>query len=194
MMTQQLEVSILAAPLAAIDPRALSQAWYSALGLVPRTPDARRAAGRMQTPACARVRAGSREETKVMSRATGESRALLGIRLKKSEPRALEDECRSTLRRQVLDALPLAVRIARAFSDPRWRPKRATFSMGRGNARVHVILQTKGDSTTLVAVCRPELRAIVGRALTDARIALAARGIGVEVLAQEGSTCTSIRV
>ncbi len=33
MMTQQLHVSILAAPLAAIDPRALSQAWYSALRL-----------------------------------------------------------------------------------------------------------------------------------------------------------------
>jgi hypothetical protein len=33
MMTQQLEVSILAAPLAAIDRRALSQAWYSALHL-----------------------------------------------------------------------------------------------------------------------------------------------------------------
>ncbi len=31
-MTQQLEVSILAAPLAAIDRRVLSQAWYAALG------------------------------------------------------------------------------------------------------------------------------------------------------------------
>ncbi|HEY1429269.1 MAG TPA: hypothetical protein VGF18_06830, partial [Candidatus Tumulicola sp.] len=32
-MTEQLRVSIVAAPLAAIDPRALSQAWYSALHL-----------------------------------------------------------------------------------------------------------------------------------------------------------------
>src|SRR5579863_7674683 len=37
MITQELQVSILAAPLAAMDRRALSQAWYSALGIAPRT-------------------------------------------------------------------------------------------------------------------------------------------------------------
>lgn len=51
-MTAQLEVSILAAPVAAIDPRALSQAWYSALRFGPRTPPAfvtRNHADRAQT-------------------------------------------------------------------------------------------------------------------------------------------------
>src|SRR6202034_3463065 len=48
MMTQQLEVSILAAPLAAIDRRALSQAWYSALHLA--TPDRRAVPLRESSP------------------------------------------------------------------------------------------------------------------------------------------------
>src|ERR1700678_3424391 len=38
MMTDRLRVSVVAAPLAAIDPRALSQAWYSALHLARERP------------------------------------------------------------------------------------------------------------------------------------------------------------
>ena len=53
MMTQQLEVSILAAPLAAIDRRVLSQAWYSALRLAR---DDAEAARRTRAPAAARRR------------------------------------------------------------------------------------------------------------------------------------------
>ncbi|MGB8909134.1 MAG: hypothetical protein WCC84_10335 [Candidatus Cybelea sp.] len=32
----------------------------------------------------------------------------------------------------------------------------------------------------LLALCRPELRSVVGRALAEARCALAARGFGIE--------------
>jgi hypothetical protein len=74
---------------------------------------------------------------------------------------------------------PLAQRIEHVFARPNSHPKRATFSIGRGNARVHIILQTKGERATLLAVCRPEERLVVARALTQARFALASLGIGI---------------
>ena len=74
----------------------------------------------------------------------------------------------------------LAQRIERAFAGAS-RTKRATFSLGRGDARVHVILQTIGERATLLAICRAEQRPIVARALLQARVALARRGIGVEL-------------
>jgi len=74
---------------------------------------------------------------------------------------------------------PLARAIASAFAGATLR--RATFSVGRGSARIHVVLQTKGNRMTLIALCRPHLSEAVARALAQARVALAARGIGVEL-------------
>jgi hypothetical protein len=182
MMTQQLHVSILAAPLAAIDPRALSQAWYSALRLAHDTP------AFSNTPGCvtasrppatistAALREADRKPAVVaphVARCTrGEVREVAGDRVKRRAARA-----------------PLARRIERAFaaSTP---PQRATFSLGQGAARVHVILQTSGDRSALVALCRPELEAIVSRALAQAGQALAARGIVVEMRARGVARCS----
>lgn len=186
MMTQQLEVSILAAPLAAIDPRALSQAWYAALRL-----------GRRSSPA-----------TATLSRATDEkiSRAPLNARLparlntvparlaRVPHPHAPRE------RRMCGDAECAPPRVARAphphlagaiekaFADAALR--RATFSVGRGSARIHVVLQTKGNRTTLIALCRPHLSEAVARALAQARVALAARGIGVELRTRGNGACS----
>jgi hypothetical protein len=55
---------------------------------------------------------------------------------------------------------------------------------------VHVILQTGGDRSALVALCRPELEAIVSRALAQAGQALAARGIAVEIRARGVARCS----
>lgn len=178
MMTAQLEVSILAAPVAAIDPRALSQAWYSALRLGLQAPPplvirmhvdrAQTLADRSTSPApaqalrsqqCDRPRAGAqRPQRRIVS--GGES-------------------WNNALRYRAARTL-LAERIERAFAGSNAHPKRATFSMGRGTARVVVILQTKGKRTMLLALCRPELRSVVGRALAQARCALAARGLRIE--------------
>jgi hypothetical protein len=90
---------------------------------------------------------------------------------------------------------PLAERIEHAFADRcSHLPQRATLAIGRGNARVHLILQTKGERATLLALCRPDMRLVVGRALADARVALAARGVGVDILDWGGRSCSSIRV
>jgi hypothetical protein len=183
MMTQQLHVSILAAPLAAIDPRALSQAWYSALRLAHDTPAFSNTSGECVTAsrpratiATAALREADRNPAVVAPRSPrctrGELRGVAGDYVKRRAARA-----------------PLARRIERAFaaSTP---PQRATFSLGQGAARVHVILQTSGDRSALVALCRPELEAIVSRALAQAGQALAARGIVVEMRARGVTRCS----
>ena len=74
-------------------------------------------------------------------------------------------------------SVPLSQRIERRFAHSTPQVRRATFSMGRGAARVHVILQTNGNVATLVALCRPQMRGVVARALAQARLALATRGV-----------------
>jgi flagellar basal body rod protein FlgG len=177
MMTQKLEVSILAAPLASIDRRALSQAWYSALRFAPNTlplpavakhhnvvawprpASARYAAEPSRPPAPQRYRAAAMPSKSGASRSGKEENDVRRVRVRP----ALEQ------------------RIERVFFNARSAPRRATFSLGRGAARIHVILQTNGRRTTLLALCRPEMRPLVAEALSRARIALAARNIGVEM-------------
>lgn len=186
MMTQQLEVSILAAPLAGMDRRALSQAWYSALRLAPK---ARRISPEGACPhreTGVRVRASSPAASETVRHASVEAR-ITPLVCARRTPLGF-DEGSQALRRP--RSRTLAERIERVFADLRSHPKRATFSMGRGNARVHVILQTAGERTTLLALCPPELRGVVGRALAQARLALAQRGIGVEMRALGDRRCS----
>jgi hypothetical protein len=177
MMTAQLEVSILAAPVAAIDRRALSQAWYSALRLARPTPFAvasRDRANRCETFVFPSRRLIApkvqRRDADLPSPKTARS---------KGSVVAGDGSAKHRSRRRAA-RIPLAERIEHAFSAPNAHLKRATFAIGRGKARVHVILQTSGEHTTLLALCRPDLRGVVGRALTEARCALAAQGIGIK--------------
>lgn len=178
MMTHELEVSILAAPLAAIDRRMLSTAWYSALGLssasrdVLPTPYCARNAARTQTRACS-------HDLLDRARCAAVERNVSHVARIETPKSVGERETPDAARRRALRG-PLGQRIEQAFCDSRWHPKRATFSIGRGSARVHVILQTSGTRMTLLALCRPEMRSIVARALAQARLALAARGFGVD--------------
>jgi hypothetical protein len=184
-MTQQLQVSILAAPLAAMDPRSLSQAWYSAL--------------RFGTQAKRATHSQSRGTVAMQMNARLPDRQRLAHRgtVETPLPRVLAPKRACPTAKVAVDQLQprrlrgtLAERIERAFANPASPVKRATFSLGRGTARVHVILQTKGSSTTLLALCRPEVRVAVARALAHARAALGSRGIGVEVRALGESACS----
>jgi hypothetical protein len=173
MMTQQLEVSILAAPLAAIDRRALSQAWYSALRLARDGPAAPTPPARpSQNAAVARLGQARSD----LGMADTRDAALPAVHARADRFASLSHAASDAGVRRVR-LTPLARAIGDAFANPRAPARRATFSMGRGGARIHVILQTNGARTTLVALCRPEIRAIVARALNEARLALAARGI-----------------
>lgn len=186
MMTQQLEVSILAAPLAAIDPRSLSQAWYSALRLsAPAQPNVD-----VRTHSVRPVAARRGEPHYGSHVPPGSKPSPTAPYLARSASVTIRCDGATMPLRRPAPAIPLAVRIERAFAGERDRPKRATFSLGRGNARVHVILQTNGEHTTLLALCRPEVRGTVSRALMQARGALAARGIFLRLRAFGGRACS----
>lgn len=186
MMTQQLEISILAAPLAAIDRRALSQAWYSALRLardeqIPFTSKPRRMP--VFVPVALREPAAPSE---AVDRRSAPKRTESPVR--SNAPRCSDSEARNACR--LKPRSPIVRTKNNGYADSRGSCKRATFTLGRGRARIHVVIQTKGARTTLVALCRPELRGFVARALTEARLALAARGIGVELAAQGVRRCS----
>jgi hypothetical protein len=187
MITQQLEVSILAAPLAGMDRRALSQAWYSALRLTPKaqqiTPVRRRA--HREAGIDVQRRSIDRSDT---AACTNAATRIAPVGVARRVTLGFDEEASLLPRRAPRSTL--AERIEHAFADVGSRPKRATFSMGPGHARVHVILQTTGARTTLLALCRPQLRGVVGRALAQARLALAQRGIGVELRAVGERACS----
>jgi hypothetical protein len=173
MTTQPLSVSMISAPLASIDRRALSQAWYSALHLSQRAASPQ-ANGPKDEPAHSqsgftplRGAKAFAARTKVVSLA--ERRAL------KTRPRvggsAVERRTAKT---------PLARRIERALLRPTEPLKRVTLAVDSSGARVHVMLQTTRAGVKLIAMCSPRVRDAVDRALAQVRFALAARGIEVD--------------
>lgn len=171
MMTQQLGFSILTAPLAAIDRRALSQAWYSALHLAQAShAQSISAHGHTDATVCEPTQRpeqshdcahAGRHDTSARSRAAASELRVAGA----PERRAM----RSVLAR----------RIERTFLNPLARPRRATFAIDGTRARVHVALQTTPGGMRIVAVCPASIRSRVSRALDEARYALAARGIAL---------------
>lgn len=185
MMTHQLEVSILAAPLGAIDRRALSQAWYSALRFAPQ-PQMRNQppVDRERQPNVCAPRNAAPQPSSATALRTFRAQTTRSKRSANACGRASAVSVRANVSRG-----RLAERIERAFGSPGTSPKRATFSLGPGNSRVHVVMQTAGARTTLLAICRPELRDVVARALAQARAALAARGVGIQFCAIGAVEC-----
>ncbi|HLX26047.1 MAG TPA: hypothetical protein VKR05_03580 [Candidatus Cybelea sp.] len=181
MMTHELEVSIVAAPLEAIDRRALSQAWYSALHLASPARRSRSSAAMQRRPPMP----ATYPSASVLPRALTTAHLRPQLRQRATAGGAFGGD--PQLPGQVPHSR-LAVRIERVFAAASI-PKRATFSLGRGSARVHVVLQTTPTRTMLVALCRPELRADVGQALAQARAALAARGIALDLRKLGGPAC-----
>ncbi len=177
MMTQQLGFSVLTAPIAAIDRRALSQAWYSALHLAQQSPKAETspvyATVARREPRDAHVLAGRR------SRAVRSAPSPHVYREKTSDRRDAVAIERRSLRS------PLARKIERAFLRPNVPATRAAFTIDGTSARVHVTMQRTRSGLQLVAVCPPHARPRVARALEQARYALAERGIAVDARVAE---------
>jgi hypothetical protein len=171
MMTQQLGFSILTAPIAALDRRALSQAWYSALYLA-RDPASPAAQAKQPPGGAVAQTSGSVEPKRDPKRERLQLKATAA-----SEHAPVRAQPREVDRRSLRS--PLARKIERAFLRPAPRPVRSTFTLG-GEARVHVTLQSAGGGLRLIAVCAPRCREAVARALEEARYALAARGISLD--------------
>ena len=168
MMTQQLQTCIVTAPFVQVDRGALSQAWYSALHL------ARRRALQALPPAHPKsLPAPARRAALAVAERLRGDRAVASA---SSPRRSTPQRSRALLSPNDRRALPasLARRIARAFFAPRSLPMRSTLTLGRGEGRVHVILQNSGGRMRLIAICRPADREVVIRALAQARLELIA--------------------
>jgi hypothetical protein len=178
MMMQQLELNVLAAPLAAMDPRSLSQAWYSALRLAhPQECRALSPGKKSTSDSSSRVERFSRGDTQALPFRSAESRPTRS-ELPKPPLGVVQQGVTRVADRRVF---PLSERIERRFAQSRTPVSRATFSMGRGAARVFVIAQTNGNVATLIALCRPEMRALVARALASARFRLTTHGFVIDL-------------
>src|SRR5580692_940341 len=138
MMTQELQASVLTAPLAQIDRRVLSQAWYSALNFARARESAAPAKKPVATNAAAQGRA---TPASVPNRRTSHAAPPASVAHPVSAKRGVSLD-RGFERRAPRS--PLARKIESVFLDPRSRVERSTFTVGSGRARVYVALQGKG--------------------------------------------------
>ncbi len=181
-LTQPLEMSILAAPLAAIDRRALSQAWYSALGYAAsaRHPE------RSEHASCHPERSANGVSAKSKDRCNPRRRSLDSARFTRfarddkahaARTASARFDASSSDRRR---CSKLAQRFERKLLPAKRVPMRASVAVAGG--RVHVVLQRNRERLHIVALCPTRLEATVARALAQARYALARRGVAVETL------------
>ena len=187
-LTQSLEFSILSAPLGAIDPRALSQAWRTALGDRARETGQTRSRGQSRGQcSCHPERRGEAPESR--------DRRKLVLGIDPSTLLALRRHARDDKRNALGAAREQAGRAARP--RPRGAPPGATrsktvarTSLRLDGARVQLLVQDARGGLQLVAICKPEMRDRAMRALEEARRALRARGIASSADVKECAPCT----
>ena len=178
-ISEHLQISVLSAPVAAVDRRSLSQAWYSALYGTAQEPS--KALKNVHRAAGARPAAKTSElSAPVHTRRGGQSAK---PPVKPSGSRSLPTTAPE--RRNARSAL--ARKIERTFLRPDRPVRHATFAVEGTKARVHVVVKQAGAITQLVAVCPPHVYSRVANALLQARFALAARGISLETKLHEAA-------
>lgn len=181
-ITEQLQFSVLTAPVATLDRRTLSQAWYSALyGNAAKSSAKPKRGGVAVAAATAsqhsapgglgQDRAAQRGVTARAQSAESTNRAALPANERRA-PRS-----------------PLARKIERALLRPRTASHKTSFSVDGDEGRVHVLLHARGTQFRLIAICPPKARANVAAALAQARYALAARGIELSAETRGAQTC-----
>ncbi len=170
-ITEHLQFSVLSAPVATIDRRGLSQAWYSALygtqnhtGAPPRPRDLT-TAERFAPP---------------RSFATAQPKVHPPMhQAKNGSLRALDEPVLGIERRAARSLL--ARRIERTFFRSNLPPQQATFRLGR-EGRVAILLRSRNGGLELVAICAQRAQPRVAAALAQARYALAERGIALKAM------------
>lgn len=177
-ISENLEFSVVSAPVAAFDRRALSQAWYSALygsrapGSIP--PDVR--ALLPANPEAARPSKPDNSGAPCKPAPSDAGRPLA---------RAIGPAAEPIERRGPQSTL--ARKIERAFLRPQRAAGKASFTLESDLGRVQVVLQSRGSRCKLVAVCSAKASALVAQALLQARYALAKRGIQLDAQARESA-------
>lgn len=180
-ISEQLQFSVLTTPVAALDRRTLSQAWYSAL-----YGDAGSARENYSS--------GTRQQIADMRTVHSGVPALAARQCRES---ALS-RSRNNVSGAHIEAVPpdrraprsaLARKIERTFLRPKAASRKASFSIEGKGGRVHVLLRSQGTRLKLVAICPPKSRSQVAEALAQARYALAVRGIDLDCDTRSRAAC-----
>ncbi|HEY8297211.1 MAG TPA: hypothetical protein VIG32_04220 [Candidatus Baltobacteraceae bacterium] len=172
-ISEHLEFSVLTTPLAAVDRRALSQAWYSALysqhQAAPKPPP--RTATSDAGPAAARPSFADARDGAARTAPTAPRRFAGEPGVSRVVPIAGDRRAARS---------PLARRIECVFVRPQVPARRATFALAGSRGRVQILLRQAGPRVALVAICAAGAREHVAAALAQARYALAARGVTLD--------------
>jgi hypothetical protein len=176
MTTATRSVAVVATRLPSIDRRSLSQAWFSALHV------AVQPAGRPRSsPAPGMPPQGSRAAAPRANGTGGPAGSAAGISRPAVHHTAPPSPFATAERRG--QPAELTRHIERALvRHAEVRPTRcASIAIKAGDGRIRLLVRTDGATTRVVALCAPNLREHVDRALAAARFALAAAGTHVEV-------------
>jgi hypothetical protein len=178
-ITEQLQFSVLTAPVAMLDRRTLSQAWYSALyGSTQAKP---------AMPEC-----GASTHARQTSAAPGayipRNRKCIGTAQRAATGAKTGERAEGGDLERRAPRSRLARKIERELLRPRSGENKTAFTVDGEHGRVHVVLQTRGSQLKLVAICPPKARAAVAAALAQARYALALRGIDLNA-EMRGAAC-----
>jgi len=180
-ITEQLQFSVLTAPVASLDRRALSQAWYSALY---------EAAGEkcgVNTPPRVPAQTGTGAQPHYF--ATTARRSPRGAVLAQGAGANAHPQPDGVPADRRAPRSALARKIERAMLKPHTGAQKRSFTIDGEHGRVHVLLQSRGTQLKLVAICPPKARAHVCAALAQARYALALRGIDLDADARSAQAC-----
>ncbi len=177
-ISEQLHFSILSAPIACADRRALSQAWYSALyrpkdAKAPLSPRGLARQKRTAAHLAPAPRSSSPPALGTISR-PGRFPAL-------AAPVAPEERRTPPLR--------LARQIEQLVRQRSSTRTAATFLLDGTRARVRVLVVAAGGSVRLIAICSKRVRDAVACALEQARYASAAHGIVLHASMREDVRC-----
>ena len=179
-ITEQLQFSVLTAPVASVDRRALSQAWYSALYGTAKPPSQ---AKRTALP-CTQA-----PPSRPQPREDAEKQEAAHHAIARVQTPERADRTAGTSPERRAPRSRLARKIERMLLRPRAAAHKTSFSIDAEQGRVHVILHARGAQLRLVAICPPKARAHVAAALAQARYALAARGLDLSAETRGGATC-----
>jgi len=178
-ISDQLSFSILSAPVASADRRALSQAWYSALyGAACKRPAAPAAGSKKTRSAGAAVL----KNTPARSAALQKLCAPQGHAAPKRAAFAPPQERRGP-------RLYLARRIANLVALRTAKRSAATFVLDGSRARVRVLVTAKAGRVQMIAVCSKKHEANVAAALAQARYVAAASGVALYAGSRGDTRC-----
>jgi hypothetical protein len=177
-ISEQLRFSILSAPVAAADRRALSQAWYSALYRTNVKPSAAPRAPRLKAsrPGAQESAPNPRAAARVFSG---------GVRtaaVKETARPAIACERRSP-RTQLARKMEHLVRQRQA------KRIAATFVLDGTRARVRVLVSAEGGRVRVIAICSKRIEPAVAAALAQARYTAASKGVALNAMARSEVRC-----